>query len=135
MCVCYIASLPYTYTVRTCSSLNYFLNAYSITNQREIAYQYSLCLSITILLVLWNKYTITKFDKRVDSLWLFFNLTEILFSVVYLQFYIFTKPNYLFILLHVFSVFAKTYLTYPISWSWSLAGVVNMMQTFHWHGL
>ena len=45
---------------------------------------------------------------HVDMIWLFFVVTEVHFSVVYLQLYIFMKPDYLFILLQVFSVFAKT---------------------------
>ena len=48
---------------------------------------------------------------HVDVIWLFFVVTvvtEIHISVPYLQLYTFMKPSYLFILLHVFSLFAKT---------------------------
>ena len=47
---------------------------------------------------------------HVDVIWLFFVVTEILISALYLQLYAFMKPNYLFILLriHVTSLFAKT---------------------------
>ena len=40
-------------------------------------------------------------DLHVDVIWLFFVVTEIFISVLYLQLYTFMKPNYLFILLHV----------------------------------
>ena len=72
----------------------------SLAKQREISYQYTLCLPINIhcnhlMPVLWNKniYIITIFEKHaylclhVDLIWLFFVVTEILISVVYLQLY------------------------------------------------
>ena len=69
-----------------------------MAKQKEIAYQYTLCLLINIhcdhlMPVLWHKniYIITKFEKHVclhvDLIWLLVVVTEILISVVYLQVY------------------------------------------------